>query len=234
MMWRRHGNVGLSNECAHQLRLQSGLIISCKTIHNYRYLNSNYNVQLMSIEWASVCTVYHKLHNETNATAVTRSICGGQLMALTRRIPAYWSTSAGMWTTRQGWSRRSTPSTCVLVEQWSWSSSWQVPEPWSPSASGRQCPGTWWCRRTGPCWRTGPCGCRRRTSWWSCRSSRGCRMTPCRGTTAGTSPPGSGSARCRWWWPMRTTTVRRNVKHRIFDCTRYSIDNLYSSIVDSR
>ena len=126
-----------------------------------------------------------------------RSTFGGQWKVRTRRTPVCWSTSAGTWTARPGSIHRSRRSTSSPVERWSWSSSWPVPGMWSPSACGRQCPGTWSIRQTAPCWRRGPYGCRRHTSWWSCMWSRAGRTTPCQGTTAGTSPPDSGTARCQ-------------------------------------
>ena len=50
---------------------------------------------------------------------VFRSTCGGRCWDRPRRTPACWSTSAGRWRGRPGWSRRSRRSTSSLGERWS-------------------------------------------------------------------------------------------------------------------
>lgn len=48
-----------------------------------------------------------------------RSICGGQWTARLRRTPVCWSTFAGRWTERPGWSHQSRRSICAQEGQWS-------------------------------------------------------------------------------------------------------------------
>ena len=46
-----------------------------------------------------------------------RSTCGGRLQGRSRRTPPWRSTSAGTSTATQGWTHRSTPSTCAQAER---------------------------------------------------------------------------------------------------------------------
>ncbi len=57
--------------------------------------------------------------NDRMVSQALRSTCGGRCWGRLHRIPAWWSTSAGRWTGRPGWSRRSRRSTCAQGEQWS-------------------------------------------------------------------------------------------------------------------
>ena len=135
-----------------------------------------------------------------------RSICGGRCLDQTRHILVWKSTSPRMLRATRGLSHRSIRSTSSRVEQWSWSSWLGARECWSPFASCRRSPGTWWSLQTARCWRTGPYGYQHRTSWWSCTWSRGFQRIPYPGERAGTWPLDSGISHCQWWWPARQVT----------------------------
>ncbi len=64
-------------------------------------------------------TTTYKCTDEKEFGCVFRSISCGQWRGRLHRTPACWSTSAGRWTGKPGWSHRSIRSTSSQVERWS-------------------------------------------------------------------------------------------------------------------
>ena len=126
-----------------------------------------------------------------------RSIFCGRWMGRIHHTLVCWSTSAGRWRGKRGWSHRSIQSICVLVEQWSWSSWLVEPGQRFPSACGQQYLGTLWCLLKVQYWRTSISWCPHHTSWCCCRWSRGYLQLPYPGSWAGTWP--TQKTRKIWW-----------------------------------